>query len=184
MHPLVESALHYAARAHRLQVRKGSDIPYIVHPLGVMLILLEAGERDPHLLAAALLHDTVEDAGVTLADLTRHFGAEVAAIVEGCSEPDKNAAWEARKQHTVAHLRRAPRPVLLVAAADKLHNLRSIQRDHAALGEQVWDRFERGRDHIGWYYRAVTASLQHGLPGHPIVLELQARVDDFFGRST
>lgn len=181
MHPLVESALHYAARAHRLQVRKGSDVPYIVHPLGVMLILLETGERNPHVLAAALLHDTVEDTGATLADLTRYFGAEVAAIVAGCSEPDKNDTWEARKAHTVTHLRTAPRPVLLVAAADKLHNLRSIQSDHATLGEQVWEKFKRGRDQTGWYYRAVTASLQHALPDHPIVLALATLVDDFFG---
>ncbi len=181
MHPLVESALHYAARAHRLQVRKGSDVPYIVHPLGVMLILLEAGERDPQVLAAALLHDTVEDTGVTLAELTQHFGAEVAAIVAGCSEPDKNDTWEARKAHTVAHLRTAPHPVLLVAAADKLHNLRSIQADHAVLGETVWDKFKRGRDQTGWYYRAVTTSLQTALPSHPVVLELVERVNDFFG---
>ncbi len=181
MHPLVQSALHYAARAHRLQVRKGSDVPYIVHPLGVMFILFEVGERDPHVLAAALLHDTVEDTGASLAEITRLFGPEVAAIVEGCSEPDKNDTWEARKTHTVAHLRHAPPPVLLVAAADKLHNLRSIQADHAALGEKVWDKFKRGRAETGWYYRAVTDSLKHGLPTHPIVAELEARVNAFFG---
>jgi (p)ppGpp synthase/HD superfamily hydrolase len=68
-HVLVEAALSFAAQAHARQVRKGTDVPYIVHPVGVLLVLIEAGERDPELLAAALLHDTVEDTGVTLDEL-------------------------------------------------------------------------------------------------------------------
>lgn len=180
---LVESALIFAARAHAKQLRKSTDIPYIVHPVGVMLVLLESGERDPELLAAALLHDTVEDAGVTLAELRDRFGARVAEIVEGCSEPDKHATWEARKQHTVRYLKTAPRAIQLVSAADKLHNLRSMVSDYAELGDGLWTRFKRGRDDIAWYYRAVTASLKEGdRRDHPLIRQLDDTVQSFFGR--
>lgn len=179
---LVDAALRFAARAHARQLRKGTDVPYIVHPVGVMLVLLEAGESDPELLAAALLHDTVEDTGTPLARLRQEFGARVAGIVEGCSEPDKSDSWENRKQHTVAYLKAAPRDVQLVSAADKLHNLRSLIADEGALGDQLWTRFKRGRDDVAWYYRAVTASLQAGgLGEHPVVQRLEAAVESFFG---
>jgi (p)ppGpp synthase/HD superfamily hydrolase len=184
--PLLEAALSFAARAHQGQVRKGTHTPYIVHPVGVMLSLQAAGERDPDLLAAALLHDTLEDAGVTAETLRAEFGPRVAEIVAGASEPfARDDPWETRKQHTVEFLRTAPRAVQLVAAADKLHNLSSMVADHATLGEDLWGRFNRGRTDIAWYYRAVTASLQAGgLADHPLVRDLAATVETFFGPAT
>ena len=180
---LIEAALIFAARAHRAQVRKATDIPYIVHPVSVMLLLQQAGEADPEVLAAALLHDTIEDAGVSAEDLAQQFGPRVADIVVGCSEPDHaGATWEVRKEHTVAYLRTAPRDVQLVAAADKLHNLRSMVADHAAQGEQLWTRFNRGRTAIEWYYRALADSLSQGeARAHPVVQQLRATVTAFFG---
>jgi (p)ppGpp synthase/HD superfamily hydrolase len=180
---LIDSALIFAARAHRHQVRKGSQVPYIVHPVGVMLVLEQAGEHDPQLLAAALLHDTIEDAGVSAETLAEHFGPRVAEIVVGCTEPNHDAdAWEARKQHTVDTLRTASREVQLVAAADKLHNLNSMVIDHGAQGEGLWTRFNRGRPAIEWYYRAIAASLSAGeLRDHPLVQELRDTVTAFFG---
>jgi (p)ppGpp synthase/HD superfamily hydrolase len=178
---LVEAALLFAARAHDGQRRKGTDMPYIVHPVGVMLALVQAGETDPELLAAALLHDTVEDTGVSLAQLREHFGERVARIVEGCSEPDKSDTWEHRKQHTVSYLRTAPRDTLLVSAADKLNNVLSMRADHAELGERLWSRFKRGRAETAWYYRAVTDSLLAGeLRQHPLILQLDNTVRTFF----
>lgn len=180
-HELITAALAFAARAHARQKRKGTDTPYIVHPVGVMLVLIEMGERDPELLSAALLHDTVEDTGATLEELRALFGARVAAIVEGCSEPDKSDTWEHRKQHTVDYLRTAPTEVQLVSAADKLHNLRSLVRDEAQYGPEIWRRFKRGRAETGWYYRAVAASLNDGgLREHPLIRELNALVTAFF----
>ena len=181
--PLIDAALIFAARAHRSQTRKATDIPYIVHPVAVMLLLQDAGESDPVLLAAALLHDTIEDAGVSAAVLAERFGPRVAAIVEGCSEPDhQDAAWEARKQHTVAYLRTAPRDIQLVAAADKLHNLRSMLVDQAELGDRLWARFNRGRSAIEWYYRSIAASLSQGeLSDHPLVRQLNETVVEMFG---
>jgi len=181
-HALTDAALSFAARAHSGQMRKGTDVPYIVHPVGVMLALIEAGETEPELLAAALLHDTVEDTGATLAELRRRFGARVAAIVEGCSEPDKRDTWEARKQHTIHYLRTAPRDVLLVAAADKLHNLRSLAADEVALGDQLWKRFKRGRAETAWYYRSTVASLRASeLREHVLIRRLDEAVARFFG---
>ncbi len=101
----------------------------------------------------------------------------------GCSEPDHGgAAWEVRKQHTVAYLRTAPRDIRLVAAADKLHNLRSMVTDHAEQGEQLWRRFNRGRPAIEWYYRAIADSLSQGdMRAHPVVRQLRETVTAFFG---
>jgi (p)ppGpp synthase/HD superfamily hydrolase len=183
--PLVESALAFAAQAHREQVRKGSGIPYIVHPVGVMLLLMQAGEHDPELLAAALLHDTLEDAGVTEEVLRRAFGERVAGIVSGASEPyARDELWETRKQHTVEYLPGAPREVQLVAAADKLHNLSTMVAEHAELGDALWARFNRGRSEIAWYYRAVAESLSAGSLGkHALVQQLARTVEAFFGEA-
>lgn len=179
---LVDAALVFAARAHKDQRRKGTDVPYIVHPVGVMLTLQAAGETDPELLAAALLHDTLEDAGVSLDDLRDRFGPRVAALVEGASEPfARDELWETRKRHTVEHLRTAPRDVQLVAAADKLHNLGSMVADHAAQGDRLWDRFNRGKAETAWYYRAVAESLRAGgLADHPLIIRLSEMVKEFF----
>jgi (p)ppGpp synthase/HD superfamily hydrolase len=181
MYSQLDAALAFAASAHQGQKRKGTAIPYIVHPVGVMVVLLQAGETDAEVLAAALLHDTLEDAGITLAELRHKFGERVAAIVEGCSEPDRRASWEARKQHTVAYLRTAPRAVQLVAVADKLHNLRSLAADYAEIGEPLWQRFKRGRSEIAWYYHAVIDSLKvGGLGDHPLLQELESCAAQFF----
>ena len=182
MSTFLDSALIFAARAHNKQNRKGTDIPYIVHPVGVMLTLIECGESDPELLAAALLHDTVEDTGATLNQLREKFGERVARIVEGCSEPDKNDSWENRKSHTIDYLKTAPHEIQLVSAADKLHNLRSMITDYEEMGDMLWSRFKRGKDDIAWYYRSVLASLREGeLKDHLIVRKMEEEIKKLFG---
>lgn len=180
-HILIDSALIFAAKAHAKQRRKSTDVPYIIHPVGVMMVLVECSETDPELLAAALLHDTVEDTGVTLAELRAHFGNRVAEIVDGCSEPDKGESWEHRKEHTIHFLKTAPRDIALVSAADKLHNVRSMIMDYAVLNDALWARFKRGRTEIAWYYRSVLESLQAGeLQGHIILTKLETAVGQLF----
>lgn len=182
MTTLLDSALVFAAVAHQNQKRKATNIPYIVHPVGVMLILIEFNENDPDLLAAALLHDTVEDTHVTHEQIRREFGDRVAEIVAGCSEPDKDDTWENRKNHTIHYIKGAPRHIQLVSAADKLHNLRSMTRDYEEMGDKVWSRFKRGKDHIAWYYRSVLASLREGeLREHAIVVKMEEEVKKLFG---
>lgn len=179
----INQALVFAARAHNGQVRKGTDVPYLVHPVGVMLILLEVGEAEVELLLAALLHDTVEDTPTTLADLEAMFGPRVAEIVRGCTEPyERKAAWEIRKQHTVEYLKTASRDIALVAAADKLHNLRSMVSEHQRMGEAVWQRFNRGQPENAWYYRSLAQSFQvSAIADHLLTQRFAAAVQSFFG---
>jgi (p)ppGpp synthase/HD superfamily hydrolase len=140
---LVEQAIEFAAYAHRDQKRKGTDIPYISHPYAVGMILLKAGCSE-EVVAAGILHDTLEDTDTTERDVLERFGPVVLEIVKGCSEPDKGASWEERKQHTLDELKQADLPIRLVACEDKLHNIRAIQRDLKAHGEEAWKRFKRG----------------------------------------
>ncbi|MDD6031952.1 MAG: HD domain-containing protein [Oscillospiraceae bacterium] len=146
----LHDVLCFAAEAHQGQLRKGSDTPYIAHPFEAAMILDKAG-CGTEVVAAALLHDTLEDTAVTAEELEQRFGPEILALVQWESE-DKSLSWEARKQHTIDDLADAPFEVLLVACADKVSNLRSMKRDHDRIGEQLWQRFRRGREQQAWYY--------------------------------
>ncbi len=155
---MIDVAIEVAEEAHRGQFRKGSDIPYISHPRAVARILSDAGCSE-ELVAAGILHDTVEDTSLTLEFIREKFGESVAKIVQGCSEPDKSLPWEQRKRHTVEFLKSASLEVRTVTCADKLHNLLTIIADYEVIGEDVWDRFSRGRRAQEWYYRELAASL-------------------------
>jgi len=155
---MIEKAIQLATEAHAGQVRKGTLVPYITHPYTVGMMLAQAGCSD-EVVAAGILHDTVEDTSVTLDQIREKFGPRVATIVEGCSEPDKTARWEERKQHTIDFLRTAQWEVRLVACADKVHNLRTIAEVYEKVGDEVWRRFKRGRDEQEWYYRSLLTVL-------------------------
>jgi (p)ppGpp synthase/HD superfamily hydrolase len=180
---LIERAIELAARAHAKQVRKGTDTPYISHPYAVGMMLAKAGCPD-ELIAAGILHDTVEDTWVTLDYIREHFGEKIAAIVEGCSEPDKSLPWEDRKLHTLEYLRTAPWEVRVVACADKLHNIRTIIADYRRYGPQLWSRFKRGYEQQQWYYRGLVDSLCGSHPEGqeiPFCRELRQAVQTLFG---
>jgi (p)ppGpp synthase/HD superfamily hydrolase len=183
-YPVSKRALAVAAAAHRGQQRKGSGRPFIVHPVGVARLLVEAGCGD-EIVAAGLLHDTLEDTRLTLEDLHRFFGETVAATVAGCSEPDKSVPWKTRKLHTLQTLRKAPHEVRLVTCADKLDNVLSLVEDEREQGEALWGRFNRGRDDQAWYYRSIVQSLSMGEecfePCTELLSELQAAVESLFG---
>ncbi|RSD29058.1 HD domain-containing protein [Mesobacillus subterraneus] len=175
---LIEKALQIAAAAHEGQYRKNTKIPYIAHPVAVGMILQKAGYSDD-LVAAGILHDTVEDTGLTMEDIEREFGRNIAEIVAGCSEPDKSLSWEDRKEHTIEFLRNAPEEIRVVACADKLHNIRSIRLDIEQNGEEVWSRFKRGREQQEWYYRNVIESLSYK-GEFPLLEQLKAEVEQLF----
>jgi (p)ppGpp synthase/HD superfamily hydrolase len=155
---MIEKAILVAAEAHKGQVRKGTLTPYITHPFTVGMMLAQAGCSN-EVVAAGILHDTVEDTYVTLDHIREQFGSRVASIVEGCSEPNKTDTWEERKQHTIEYLRTAPWEVRLVSCADKLHNLRTIAEVQSKIGDEVWLRFKRGREQQEWYYRSLLTVL-------------------------
>ncbi|WP_099354009.1 HD domain-containing protein [Fredinandcohnia onubensis] len=176
---MIEKAIIVASKAHDGQYRKLTNIPYITHPLGVGLILMKINART-ELVAAGILHDTVEDTELTLTDIRDGFGDEVAELVDGCSEPDKSLPWEARKEHTISFLRAASEDNRTVVCADKLHNIRSIIRDYEEQGDQVWRRFSRGKEKQEWYYRNVAESLGH-TSTFPLLEELKKEIDILFG---
>jgi (p)ppGpp synthase/HD superfamily hydrolase len=148
-------AIELAARAHHGQVRKGTEIPYLVHPLAVAGILIRANCPE-HLVIAGILHDTLEDTPVTLKEIQSPFGREVADLVVALSEPDKKPPWEERKTHTIEYLeQKATLDVLLVSVADKLDNMRAIREGLESAGEAFWLRFNRPRENQEWYYQRL-----------------------------
>jgi len=155
---LVEKAIRYAARAHAEQLRKVKEVSYIWHPLAVGRLLEEAGCVEP-VVAAGVLHDTLEDTPTTGGDLRKRFGKQITAIVEACSEPDKSAPWERRKEEMIRRMGEADDEVKCVVAADKIDNLRDLRFDRAARGEEVWSYFRRGRESQEWYFRTLADRL-------------------------
>ena len=155
---MIDLAIEIAVRAHQNQVRKGTNIPYITHPIAVGIILAKEGCPD-EIITAGILHDTVEDTSITLDNICEEFDEKIASIVEGCSERDKSLPWAERKSHTLDYLKTAPLAVRLVACADKLHNIRTIAAEHEKIGDQVWERFRRGRSDQEWYYRGLVEGL-------------------------
>lgn len=150
----VFSAIEFAVKAHCGQYRKGTNIPYIVHPMGVAQILMERGCTNK-LVIAGLLHDTLEDTLVTYQSIQASFGWYVAELVKQVSEPNKKDSWKTRKLQTLESLKKAPFDVLLVACADKLDNIRSLNKDFKKEGDKLWKRFNAVKEDIGWYYQSL-----------------------------
>ena len=156
----IANALALAVEAHDGQKRKGTNIPYIAHPMGVASIALDHG-ADEEQAMAALLHDAIEDGGPQFARLIRDkFGDRVADIVEGCTDgiPDasgKKAPWKIRKEQYLEHLKDATDDVLLVSGSDKLHNARAIVEDLLKIGPAVFDRFTATQEQTIWYYETL-----------------------------
>ena len=162
---LLDRAIIFAVRAHAGTERRGKGYPYIVHPLEAVEIVATM-TADQELLAAAALHDTVEDTDVTVELLRAEFGDRVARLVE--EESDKfeegvseEASWHARKRAAIERLSRASRDAKMVALGDKLSNMRAIARDYAVQGDALWDLFHAKdpKDHE-WHYRGLADALR------------------------
>ena len=155
---MVEKAAAFAAKAHEGMFRKGGKIPYIVHPMETAVIV-SAFTDDEEILAAALLHDVIEDAGVTIEELEREFNCRVAELVRQETE-DKSKSWKERKGMTLEHLKSAPWEIKILALGDKLSNMRCTARDYLVVGDQVWQRFnEKRKEMHAWYYRGIADAL-------------------------
>ncbi|MFJ5758815.1 HD domain-containing protein [Neobacillus sp. NPDC093182] len=179
---ILEKALLTASKSHEGQYRKNTDIPYITHPVTVGFMLLRKGYSE-EIVAAGILHDTVEDTPLTLDEIKREFGSKIAEIVDGSSEPDKSLSWKDRKEHTIEFLKTASEDVRAVVCADKLHNIRSIIRDYEQVGEEVWSRFNAGKEQQKWYYTNVVDSLGTQ-SSFELLTELRAEVDRLFRELT
>lgn len=154
----IDMACEVAAKAHSDKNRKGKDVPYISHPMAVAILLARVGASED-VIIAGVLHDTVEDAGLTIKNIEDQFGFEVAKLVEGCSEPDKSLPWEERKEHTLEVLKTASEGVWLVSCADKLNNVRDMASDYKKYKDSLWERFNRGKEEQVWYYQNLVDSL-------------------------
>ena len=152
MKPDIFKTLEFAVRAHSGQFRKGTKLPYIVHPVDVMRILI-LHNASTDAVIAGILHDTLEDTPTTVDDLKQTFGERITQLVMGASEPDKSLSWEERKKHTFEFLSQTDdTEQLMVACADKLSNVSTIKQDLDAIGDEIWTRFNRGYKQQKWYY--------------------------------
>ncbi len=169
---LWQQAFTYASNLHADQQRKGKDVPYISHLMGVAAIVLEQGGTENQAIGA-LLHDAVEDQDVTVEEIREQFGDEVAEIVEGCTDAETKPKppWRERKEKYIAHLSEAGRSVWLVAAADKVYNARTILADYRTEGESLWQRFTGRKDGTLWYYKTLAHTFREIDPS-PLADEL------------
>ncbi|MGA2219437.1 MAG: HD domain-containing protein [Terracidiphilus sp.] len=159
-------AVDYARHLH-IERRKGTDIPYMAHLLGVAaLVMAESGHAPipvtEDMVIAALLHDTVEDYGglVRLEDVRQNFGPNVARMVEGLTDSfvedaGSKGPWQERKEAYINRLRTEPADVQLISAADKLYNAKAILDDYRDIGPGIWSRFKRRRNEQLWYFNAL-----------------------------
>jgi GTP pyrophosphokinase len=175
-----EDALVFAAKLHNKQTRKGSEIPYMAHLLAVASIVLEHGASEDEAISA-LLHDAVEDQGGldTLELIRQNYGEMVAQIVLGCSDSFEmpKPPWRERKEKYLEHITQASSSILLVSAADKLHNARSTLNDFRIQQHDVWQRFRGGMDGILWYFRALVEQYRGRIP-EGLLRELDMVVSD------
>ncbi len=162
---LLDRAIVFAVQAHAGTERRGKGYPYIIHPLEAMEIVATM-TTDQELLAAAVLHDTVEDTDVTVEQIRAEFGERIASLVadeseerlEGVSEEE---SWFDRKQAAIAHLATASHDAKIVALGDKLSNMRAIARDYVVQKNSLWNLFHvKDRKYHEWHYRSLVAALR------------------------
>lgn len=162
---MINKAIQFASLCHSNQVRKATEIPYILHPLeaGIIAtnITLKYGRLDEDVVASAILHDVCEDAKVSLETLRLVFNEKITDLVKRQSE-DKSKSWKERKQDTIDQLlKNEDKSFEIVTLADKLSNLRSIQRDYLIQGEKIWTRFNvKDKSQHAWYYTGIKNNIK------------------------
>jgi myo-inositol-1(or 4)-monophosphatase len=185
---LLDRAIIFAVKAHAGTERRGKGFPYIVHPMEAVEIVATM-TTDQELLAAAALHDTVEDTDVTVEQLKAEFGDRIASLVaqeseekpEGMSDEE---SWHDRKQAAINRLAKTSRDAKMVALGDKLSNIRAIARDYAEIGDELWKRFHASdpKDHE-WHYRGLADALRE-LEGTFAYQEFEQLINQVFKNGT
>ena len=164
MGKLLDKAIVFATKAHEGQLRKGTDIPYILHPLEAASIVATM-TTDDEILAGAVLHDVVEDTNTTIEQIRDLFGERVAEFVDFESEDKRkdlpaSITWTIRKHENIRRLRNAPVDALMITLGDELSNVRAIKRDFDALGDEIWQRFnQKDKKEHYWYYQSIADCL-------------------------
>lgn len=183
---LLDRAIIFAVRAHAGTERRGKGFPYIVHPMEAVEIVATM-TSDQELLAAAALHDTVEDTYVTIEQIRTEFGERVASFVavesdEPHQRRDSVENWRARKQAAIDRIASASHDAKIVALGDKLSNMRAIARDYAQQGDALWDLFHAKdpKDHE-WHYRGLADALSE-LCDTVAYKEFEELINQVFGK--
>lgn len=181
---LLDRAIIFAVKAHAGTERRGKGFPYIVHPMEAVEIVSTV-TPDQELLAAAALHDVVEDTDVSVDEIRKEFGDKVANLVASESETpvlgkSEKESWHERKQAAIDRLAGAPYEAKIVALGDKLSNMRAIYRDWSDIGDELWDRFHCSdpREHE-WHYRGLASALSD-LEGTFAYTEFTELIDKVF----
>lgn len=154
----LDKAIRRAAWAHEQagQHRKGTDIPYIIHPVGVMMIASNTTD-DEDILIACLMHDVIEDVDSNIyseTDMRKEFGDRVVDTVKDVTKDESATDWHDRsKAYLQQLLEKASDEAVIVSAADKIHNLQSTLSDHEIVGDEIWQRFatKSSQDQLWWY---------------------------------
>lgn len=176
---IIEKAFQFALTKHEGQFRRGTDIPYITHPFSVGMILKHHQYSDK-VVAAGILHDTLEDTETTEKELLEDFGKEVLELIQAASEEDKTLSWKKRKRQMTDELSLKTQDQLAIIVANKLHNIRSIQDDVALIGETIWEKFNRGKRGQSWYYMSIVNTLNHVAKEMELIHILDAEVKRLF----
>lgn len=180
---LFSRAVAFAAYAHDKRTRPGTGLPCILHPMETAAIA-GAITNDPEVLAAAVLHDVMEDCGITEAELRLKFSKRVAALVSFATEEKLSSTtgeWQRRKLYTINGLRAANRDQMILVLADKLSNLRSIRRDLQTHGDALWQRFNQPNKTMHrWYFTSILEGLEP-LSGCEAYFEYKALLEVIFG---
>lgn len=160
----LHQAIRMAGKAHKGQVRKGTQIDYLVHPMEVLEIL-SSMHADVHVCIAGVLHDTLEDTALSLNEIREAFGEDVAELVERHTEK-KEQPWQKRKQQHIDALKKGSDRYRMMVLADSISNLRSMAYDYAQEGESFWQRFRAPKERQSWYYHAMREAMAD-LNEHP-----------------
>lgn len=182
---LVDRAIQYATEAHQGAERRGKGFPYIIHPLEAMSIVATI-TTDPELLAAAVLHDVVEDTYHTVEDIRADFGDRIARLVDAESDVvfenmSEEESWHMRKQIGIDHLKAADTDVKIVAMGDKLSNMRAMAIDYRAIGDELWNRFHvSDKSEHSWRYHGLLDAL-YELKDTDAYMEFSTLVEEVFG---
>ena len=175
---MLKKAVEFASKSHEGQFRKGTSIPYISHPLEAAVIASLMTD-DEELICATVLHDVVEDAGVSESQLIELFNTRIASLVVLESE-DKSKSWQERKATTIQRVKTAELDIKIMTLADKLSNMRSTARDYLLIGDDLWLRFNECRkEKQAWYYIGIVDSLQE-LSESPYYKEYKALCEKVF----
>ena len=184
---VVEKAIRYAADAHHGAFRKGNHLPYIIHPMECMMLVMRMTD-DVDVIAAAALHDVVEDTPRTLVELEKEFGSRIAGLVAMESEDkrvgeDKGTTWKVRKQENLEREKSASIEAKQIMLADKISNMRATLRDFEVSGHDIWQKFNmKDEAEQEWYYRSVAEVLKE-LSKDPLYEEYLTILDTVFAHA-